>query len=122
MTIDKELARVLSNPENVIMSNELEGLISETGTNTQSEEAVLRVGKKIHHCSVVEAEIDSSKVKFTLAGKSSLFSDLLINHDLLIVEIDENKFVQNPDSSIIWKKDEGNFLTLTTRRILNEAV
>jgi len=122
LTIDKELARVLSNPENVIMSNELEDLIGENDKNSQAEDAVLKIGEKTYLCSVVEAKIEGTQITFTLSAKSSLFSELLTNAELLFVEIDKNRFVQDPDSSITWKKDEGNFLTLTTRRILNEAV
>ncbi len=119
MSIDKELNRVLSNPENVIISDALEELLENDVENIDSEDIKIKIGSNQLICKVRKVKIQPGTCRFTLSIPSFSLSDLLKNDQPLVLEIDELVYHQLIETPVVWKD---NLLTITTRRIINEAV
>ena len=121
MSIDKELKRILENPENIIVSDELTDMLSYDGDENH-EKTKLTIKNSDFVCDVKEVKISGNETVLTLSLRSPLLSELFSNKEKILVTIEENLFQQTDNSSIFWKNDDGFFLTLTTRRIFNEEV
>jgi hypothetical protein len=131
-TSNEELERILENPDNIIVSSELESILDFTDhlSDTPSEanplenyktcilkiwhkEYIVKIKKMTRHC-LGEADI----FKFVLFVPTFDLEDL-IQDSYLTLCIDEFVFVQDRQKSITWK---GDSLSITTRRKFNETV
>lgn len=126
MTADKEFERVLGNPENVIISKSLEGVLSSLDEHSSadisedkpSEENHLTISGKSYIFSLKKIEIEDKVFSFTLEVPSLSTRDLL-RSDSVEAEIEGEHFIQIPNEIVSW---ENNLLTIKTRRIFNETV
>ena len=126
MTADKEFERVLGNPENVIISKSLEGVLSsldehssaDISEDKSSEENHLKISGKSYIFSLKKIEIEDKVFSFTLEVPSLSTRDLL-RSDSVEAEIEGEHFIQIPNEIVSW---ENNLLTIKTRRIFNETV
>ena len=126
MTTDKEFERVLKNPENIIISKSLEGILSNleehSGKNELSEHFeksnTLKIGERNHLFSLKKIEIEGDVFSFTLEAPS-LSTKELLGASPIEAEIEGEQFAQIPNEIVSW---ENNLLTIKTRRIFNETV
>ena len=126
MTADKEFERVLGNPENVIISKSLEGVLSSLDEHSSadiseaksSEENHLKISGKSYIFSLKKIEIEGKVFSFTLEVPSLSTRDLL-RSDSVEAEIEGEQFIQIPNEIVSW---ENNLLTIKNRRIFNETV
>ena len=120
MSTDRELDRVLANPDNVIISKSLENIL-DPGPEEQIdiEESRLIVGSDFLLCRIVKATISQNDVIFSVQAPAFSLKNLLVCEDLLRVHYENLVYEQIPSSDISW---EDNLLTLKTRRIFNETV
>jgi hypothetical protein len=121
-----ELGRILTNPENVIMSDDLYELLdSDSGAHEESsgrnvENNVMVIFEKeafsceIKKVSRLVTQTSSSIFKFVLFVPT-LPIDVIFNENLCVLEVDKYRFRQSGCSDIEWAD---NHLTVNTRRIL----
>ena len=118
MNTDKELQRVLGNPDNVIMSESLEAVLSKQDQEVEISYQAL-IGNEGFICKVQKLEIKNKKYIFSLEIHAFSIEMLLENSQPIILRIADKEYRQILESSTVWKD---NLLTITTRRIFNEAV
>ena len=118
MTTDKELERVLNNPENVIVSEALTGLIEEEKSSTD-ETARLAIEGESLLCYISKVVITKNDVVFSAHVPSFSLKDLLTCRNRIKIQFSGLVYEQVPSSDISW---EDKLLTLRTRRIFNETV
>ena len=117
MSIDSEFKRVLSNPEHIIVSEELSGMLQEE--NAKTEDSFLIIGEKTHVCNIIRVKILGGSYCFSLDVPSFSLRDLLVTSDPIQINFEGLQYKQISSTDVLW---EDNILTLETRRILNEAV
>ena len=123
----KEISRVLSNPSNVILSDELHDLLEDdvvTGelnkTHSNTDDAMLFFDKETFACKIkkisrrVDAEKSHSVFVFSLFVPNMPI-DVLLDESMCVLEVSDYKFCQLDHSTIKWKN---NHLTIEARRIL----
>ena len=118
MNTDKELRRVLGNPDNVIISESLAGEFSEEVQKIDSSYQVF-IDDTGFMCKIQQLEIKDKKYVFSLAIPTFSIEILLENSQPIVLKTSDKEYRQMLDSSTVWKD---NLLTITTRRIFNEAV
>ncbi len=124
----KELSRVLSNPGNVILSDELYELLeedvndlSETAPGKLSstkDDAVLFFDEETFSCKIkkiVRRDAASGSMFMFVLFAPSIPIDVILDKHMCVLEVSEYKFCQLDHSSIKWKD---NHLTIKARRIL----
>ena len=120
MSTDDELKRVLANPENVILSESLEGILDDDDDPSQEDSVTnIRIKGRRLICKIEKVKILPGKFVFTLSVPSLDLYELLDCEDLLILSVKEKDFQQISHASLVWKN---NLLTISTRRIFNEAI
>jgi len=126
LTTDKEFERVLKNPENIIISKSLEGILSNLEEHSDKNEFSehfkkgnsLKIGERIHLFSLKKLEIETDIFSLTLEVPSLSTKELFVP-STIEVEIEGEQFAQIPSEIVSW---ENNLLTIKTRRIFNETV
>ena len=126
MDIDhKEISRVLSNPSNVILSDELLDLLEDdvekealSDTISDKDDVVLFFGEEVFTCKIKKiskrGEASNFVFMFTLFVPNMPI-DVLLAECMCVLKVGEYKFCQLDHSSIKW---ENNHLTIKARRIL----
>ena len=118
MSIDEELRRVLKNPDNVIVSDSLNSLIS-SEEKDHSGGTSIDIGGDILMCQVMSVKMTEDLITFSLNIPTFSLKRLLMTDSKISLQVDDNKYTQAQGSDVVW---EDGMLTITTRRILNETV
>lgn len=124
MTTDKELQRVLTNPDNVIISESLQGILEDPEERPESNHvgsprAFAKICGSDFVSIVNRVEIEKEVYTFVLEIPALKTQDLLKSDSDIEVRIDDLEFLQIFHETVSW---EDNLLTLKTRRIFNETV
>lgn len=119
MSIDDEFKRVLNNPDNVIVSDELSDLLRDDNVEAHDHMTRIQIGSESLVCKITKLLVSPSDISFTLDVPALSIKKLLTVKDPLEVIYEELSYRQTPSTDILW---EDNLLTLKARRIFNEAV
>ena len=118
MPTEDEYNRILKNPDNIIVSEELIDLLDidvEEESSSDTLKTTLSAGDNLYVCSVFKATKSTSGVKFVLLVPTLSLNDFLLFDGPLVLMHEGNKFVQQVDTES--ELSEG-ILTITTRRIV----
>ncbi len=119
MTTDREMERVLNNPDNLILSDSLREFLTDEDPSNSEIEALILIAGKEHHAPVKKVVILKDSYIFSLKATSFSFYDMIEMPDGLILSVGDFKFRHSENSKIVWKN---NHVRIETRRIINEAV
>ena len=118
MSINDELSRVLKNPDNVIVSDEL-ALILQDEKETTEETTFLLIEANVFGCQVQKVLMSGNNITFSLEVPTFPLIDFLTVKTPIKFMFEDLEYVQFMPADVLW---EDNILTLVTRRIFNEAV
>lgn len=113
---------MLSNPDNVILSSELENRLTDNAVQVIDQKVMkpqVQLGDDTFICSVREMAIDQGTYIFRLHIPSFTILNLLKNKKEITLKIEDLIYHQSVNTPIEWSD---NLLTITTRRILNETI
>jgi len=122
LSTNNELSRLLSNPDNVILSSGLENRLADSAVQVIDQEVMkpqVQLGDDTFICNVREMVIDQGAYIFRLHIPSFTILNLLKNKKEITLSIEDLIYHQSVNTPIEWSD---NLLTITTRRILNETV
>ena len=124
-TDHKEISRVLSNPSNVILSDELHDLLENdlskevlNKPRSDKDDAVLFFDEEVFACKIEKInrrDSTTGAVFVFVLFIPNMPIDVIINKSMCVLEVSEYKFRQLDHSNIKW---ENNHLTIRARRIL----
>ena len=122
MTIqNKEYDRVLKNPENFIVSEELQDIMfSESDSPDEFESdttAMISISHKEYVCKLkrVERKEDSYKIKVQVP---SLTFEIFLQGEDICLKIQNTLYTQREDQPVVYK--DNRILTFTARRIIKD--
>lgn len=111
----KELNRVMGNPDNLIMSDELEAILSEDKSlhKVGPEDCVLTSGSEDHLAGLIKIIKENSTYKFVLSVPTLPVGDVF-EEKTYTLTVDGYEFCQS-HPTVVW---EDNCLIFTARRII----
>jgi hypothetical protein len=111
----KEIDRVTGNPDNLIMSDELEAILSEDKSlyKTGTEDCVLTSGDEDHLASLIKIIKENSTYKFVLSVPTLSIGDVFEERTYSLT-VDGYEFCQS-HPTVVW---EDSRLIFTARRII----
>ena len=123
-TQNEEYGRVLKNPQNFIISEELEDVIfqdSEAEENSNFEgKPTLKLSEKEYVCKIKKIERKKDDFKIKVQVPSLTFEDFLEGSDICL-KIHHSLYAQREDHPVVY--NDSRILTFTARRIIkNEEV
>ena len=115
---EQELKRVLGNPDNLIVSEEISDILS-VDESTRTDVSV-KINNRSFVCDAQKIKLHEEVYEFTICVPSLSIEDLLSSEMSIEISVKNLSYRQIVGSPVKWKA--GNILTIQSRRIINEAV